>query len=253
MHLMQSENKMKTKILTAAKLQSLSTLGTVVGAFYFLESENVEWNMNRYSKGWHRAHGGCKEVTDRKVTVYQYCPRRKVKLHMVASVPFASWAGNTVLRALKGCGLFAPVKSALPLSVRLDAYYDAKLIETKHGYKIYSRTLLGEHQDYVIVSPLGMVYHDADKSKLIVGVIAKTRAKSRKLEGLIDWKKCRSLGFCVEGLTLFCSVFGLSTKERYTPAEIEGAVRKAPEKAVPFLSELKTLSSAIGYNVAEFN
>jgi len=144
-----------------------------------------------------------------------------------------------------------PKKPNAPLRIRLNEAYDAKLVDTKRGYKIYSRTLLGQHHDWVIESPLGMTYHDVDRVNLIKGLHKKIRNQSRKISGAIDWDKCRSLGFCKEGIRQFCADFGFDIKSAYTPLEIHTRVKQNAQKAVPYLRELKILADAVGYNAPE--
>jgi len=231
------------------KLEKDETFSSIqVGAWTITTEQDIDEDRNYYSKAWHRQYGPKRTISNRRITF----ERPWGKGTRSVTHPLKSWSGNFVEAAIVAEGL-APKKAHTPLSVRLSKAYDAALIAEKRGYKIYRRTLLGKAFDWVIVSPLGMTYHDADRSKLVQGLHEKIRHQTRKLKGLIDWTACKKLGFCDSGIREFCSIFGLSPKESYTPQEVEAAVRQKPECAAPFVAELCTLSKSIGYNVAECN
>lgn len=244
--------KMETKkYLTASEELSLTKSqieerSITAGAWTITASQEVDKDWHYYSKAWHRSHGPKITISDRKLTFQ----RKHGAGVMKRSVDLESWAGDFVANAIASLGL-GPKKSTTPLRIRLNAAYNAKLIEKKRGYKIYSRTLLGQHHDWVIESPLGMIYHDADRGNLVKGLHKKIRNQSRKISGAIDWKKCRSLGFCEAGIKQFCADFGLSIKAAYSPLEIHTRIKQDIEKALPYLHELKILADAVGYTAPE--
>lgn len=220
-----------------------------IGPWFYVQGEEQEKDYSYYSKGWHRRYGP-KISTYRQVQfarMFRGKPKRKI-------IDVKTWTGDWLAKAALEAGIVKPIKSITSLKIRLNNVYDAKLIDNKRGYKIYSRTLLGTHIDFVIVSPMGVVYHDADRKNLISGLHIKVRATANKLalpgSNLIDWAACKKLGFCDPGINEFCDIFGFSTDGRYTAQEIERAVRKRPHLATPFLAELKTLASAYSYSVS---
>lgn len=231
--------------LSLAKSQ-IEKISIHVGAWTITASQSVEKDWHYYSKAWHRSHGPKVTILDRKITFQ----RKHGAGVMKRSVDLESWSGDFVANAIVSLGL-EPKKPTTPIRVRLNKAYDAKLTETKRGYKIYSRTLLGQHHDWVIESPLGMIYHDADRGNLVKGLHKKIRNQSRKISGAIDWKKCRSLGFCETGIKQFCADFGLSIKGAYSPLEIHTRIKQNIQKALPYLRELKILADAVGYNAPE--
>jgi len=220
-----------------------------LGGGWWLRRETIEdRDWEKYSKSWHRTHGPAVTVTARRVTIAR----------MVAGVPerhvvnLATWSGDWRARAIVEAGL-APT-SSVPLAIRLHRAYDAELVSTRHGYRIYRRTLLGQAMDWVAVAPLGTTYHHETREGLIRGLHDKLRNRELKITGrLIDWAKCRSLGFCETGIRAFCDAFGLSPRGAYAPEEIERAVRSNPGAATPYLAELKTLATALGFAIPEFN
>lgn len=239
------------KYLTASEELSLAKsqiekISITIGVWTITSSQSVDKDWHYYSKAWHRSHGPKVTISDRKITFQ----RKHGAGVMKRSVDLESWSGDFVANAIVSLGL-EPKKPTTPIRVRLNKAYDAKLTETKRGYKIYSRTLLGQHHDWVIESPLGMIYHDTDRSNLIKGLHKKIRSQSRKISGAIDWKKCRSLGFCETGIKQFCADFGLSIKSAYSPLEIHTRIKQDIQKAIPYLHELKILADAVGYNVPE--
>lgn len=204
--------------------------------------EELDWNY--YSKAWHRAHGPKRTIYDREIVFSRQFRGKEQKKY----INLESFRGNIVENAILAHGL-EPKRSKHSLKIRLHKAYDSKLIDEKRGYRIYSRTLLGEHIDYVIQSPLGMVYHDKYRENLVKGLHKKIRHQSRKLKGLIDFKFCKKLGFCDEGIKSFCSIFGFDLKGSYTPEEVENAVKQNLSAASPFVSELRTLANALGYKI----
>lgn len=231
--------------LSLAKSQ-IRERSIIVGAWTITSNQDVDKDWHYYGKAWHRSHGPKVTVSDRKLTFQ----RKHGAGILKRVVELSSWSGDFVANAIVSLGI-EPKKPTTSLRIRLNKAYNAKLIEKKRGYKIYSRTLLGQHHDWVIESPLGMIYHDADRGNLVKGLHKKIRNQSRKISGAIDWKKCRSLGFCETGIKQFCADFGLSIKSAYSPLEIHTRIKQDIQKAIPYLHELKILADAVGYNVPE--
>jgi len=214
--------------------------------------ETITWDNNCYSKGWHRAYGGKKIVDARYVDFKRMTPRGPEHIR----VDIDSWRGNWLAKAITEAGL-APDRKNLPsLKIRLNKAYDAKLIAEKRGYKIYSRTLVGAHVDYVIQSPLGMVYHDTERANLVRGLHDKIRAKMLRLRlpgGKIDWSLCKKLGFCSAGIKSFCDAFGFDTRKSYSARDIYDRVKRDMSKAAPYFAELKTLAQAVNFDAPELH
>lgn len=244
------------KFLTALDIKDhnygrTTTAKTSLRMWTVTTSQYVDSSRTYYSKSWHRSYGPKFTVTDRKITL----SRKHGKGILTRTLNLNSWTGDYLARAVNELDL-APKKSKIPLSIRLNKAYDAKLHKVIRDHKIYSRTLLGEHVDYVIVAPLGTTYHDFNYKTLIKGLYKKIRAQRKKTnfgDGIIDWDVCRELGFCKEGIKEFCTIFVLNTKSKYAPAQIEAAIRKNPTHAAPFMAELKTLATAYNYPVSSWS
>ncbi len=192
-----------------------------------------------------------KKVFGRNVEFRRINPGTGEKECRLVKLP--SWRGNWLAAAVVQADL-APESPQAPLKIRLHPAYDARLIDEKRGYKIYSRTLAGAHVDYCIVSPMGVTYHDVDRSRLIAGLREKTRTAFSRLRlpgGGIDWKLCKKLGFCDAGIKSFCDAFGFDVKGVYSPEQIYSAVKRHADRAAPFLYELRALASAVGIKVPE--
>jgi len=200
-----------------------------------------------YSKAWHRSHGPKKTVTGRVLTFSRKHGRGRIN----KSIEIKSYSGDFLANSINSLGLNKK-PSKIALKIRLNKAYDAKLIKKTRGYKIYERTLLSQVVDYAVESPSGVVFHADKICDLIPGVHKKMRSKARKLAGVVDYKKCKKLGFCDAGIHEFCAVFGLDLAGNYTLAELEKIIRNDIEKAAPFLSELKILAAAFNYDVVEF-
>lgn len=212
------------------------------------QDEDREWDV--YSKAWHRAHGPKVTVTNRRGSFRRINPATGEPEIRTANMD--SWRGDWLAAAVVKAGL-QPANPQASMAVRLHAAYDAVLIETRHRYLVYRRTLVGKFVDWVIIAPLGTTFHATNKKDLLPGVHAKIRAKKASLEGrMIDWNKCRKLEFCETGILAFCDLFNLNPKSSYTPEEIERVVRANPSAAAPYLPELRTLAEAVGFVVPEF-
>ena len=237
-----TKNTLLNNPLDGLKLDNReSTKSYQLGHWEIVASQTVDEDRNYYSKAWHRSYGPKFTVSDRKLTFTR--PWGKGK--RVLEYPLKAWSGDFISRAIIDLGL-AP-KTKQPLSIRLNKSYDAVFVESKMGYDFYRRTLLGTPVDWVIISPLGVTYHDEKRNNLVSGLHKKIKAQSRKLKGLIDYKKCRELGFCEDGIRSFCNTFNLNIKLSYTPDEIAKVVNRDMVSAKPFLPELQTLAKAYNY------
>lgn len=217
-----------------------------VGKWTIEVSQNIEKDDSFYSKSWHRTYGAKYTVENRLIKF----SRKHGRGRLNRSVPLTSWSGRFLSNSIVQAGL-APKSPKLPLRIRLHKAFDAHYVKSIRGYKIYCRTLLGAPVDWVIVAPLGTTYHTDKYSELIRGLFTKIRANSKRLDldsNLIDWDVCRQLGFCKTGIQEFCDLFNLNVSGQYSCADIELAVREAPELAEPFIAELMTLAKAYNYS-----
>lgn len=217
-----------------------------VGNWEIKTSQYVDEDRNCYSKKWHRTYGAKFTVSDRDITFR----RKHGRGFIVKTVSLNSWAGNYIENAVVAAGL-APKITSIPLNVRLHKAFDATLIKTLRGHKIYQRTLLGQPVDYVIVAPMGTTFHSDNYNELIRGLYKKIRAAATtKLAGdMVGWAACKALNFCSAGITEFCETFGLSPKKSYPLRHIEQVVRANLDAAMPFRAELLTLAAAYNYPV----
>jgi hypothetical protein len=214
-----------------------------IGGWTVTAWQEVEKNWKFYSKAWHRAHGPAITVTGRFVRFTSPTGKR------TKTVELEGWRGNWQVKALLAAGLVKPRKGQM--NIRLNEAFDIKHIESRRGYKLFERTLKGEHVDYCVVSPLGMTYHAASWAECLKGLKQKRRAQERKATATIDWSFCRGLGFCQDGIKEFCSVFGFNLKDSYTPLEVYQAVIANPSAAKPFESELRTLANVVGFTLPQ--
>lgn len=235
----------------SATQQVVEDLGcdVIIGGCLLVRSdvENTDWNY--YSKAWHRAHGPKRTISDRKVTIYKYNGRCKNPLQVAAVVEFDGWRGNVLLQSVKQSGLFTAPESKIPLSVRLDKFYDAKLIRAIGHINIFERTLLGSHIDYCAVLS-GVTFHAATIRAAVRGVHVKIKAAAKRRNHPIDLKLCKELGFCDAGIKQFCNVFSIDIHGSYSPAEIEGIAKESPSKAAPFESELRVIANTLNYKTS---
>lgn len=231
-------------LIATPNSKNYTTLLTL-GAWSVKAEENGSWNNNKYSKAYHRKFGGVWEVDSR--TVHFSRPWGKGQINKIINL--SSWQGDFLAKSIIEAGL-SPKKYNAPKAVRLNDAYDAKHIETKRGYKIYSRTLLGVHVDWAIVSPNGVTFHHDSRRELIRGLNKKIQAKVKaKFSKQINWKFVKELGFCDKGIKEFLSITGLNKESAYSPEEVHRAIQRVGYNAVAhFASELNTLAKACGYN-----
>lgn len=218
-----------------------------LGNWTVTTDQHIDEDWDYYSKGWHRSHGPKISISNRRITLSRPWGRGT----QTKSISLTSWAGNYLEKAIVELGL-APKKSKLPLHVRLHKAFDAKLIKTVRGHKIYQRTLLGQPVDYVIVAPFGTTFHADKYSDLIKGLYRKIRSIKGNLKlgnDFVDWKACKKLGFCDAGIKSFCNDFGFNINQSYTCSQIEQKIQQNPSAAAPYLPELKQLAEAFNYSI----
>lgn len=185
--------------------------------FKFIESGN--YNNNKYSKSYHKKYGGAWEKENSYVIVNR-------NNEFLKKIEVDNFKGNTLHKIIHE--LTDKVVSDVPLYVRLNEYYDAKIIKSILGYTIYKRTLLDQFYDYVIVSPDKLTYHDSELKNLFIGLKEKVRTKSLKAENkLVNFKILRLLGFCKDGITQVAEYLELSTSKNYSVDEIVDLFKKS--------------------------
>lgn len=218
----------------------------IFGGFLFEQMEMNSEDWHYYSKAWHRAHGPKRSTSDRKITIYKYNGRAGGKLQEVEAVEFDGWRGNLLLQTIKRSNLFVAPQSKMPLSIRLDKFYDASLVRSIGHIKIYARTLLEQHVDFCAVLN-GITFHANTIRAAVRGVHVKIKALVKKRNSPINLWLCRELGFCDAGIKQFCNVFSIDINSDYTPSEIETIVKANLAKAAPFESELRTVAKTLSY------
>jgi hypothetical protein len=206
--------------------------------------EDVSYDNNKYSKSWHRAHGGAKSVDARWVLIRRVTADGTLESH---DITVNAWRGNYLLDALIQAGVVPDTKA--PLRITLHRAFNVRTIRQGRILKIYERTLGGKHIDYCIVAG-DYTFHAGTVREAIAGLRKKIAAATLKAKGqAIDLALCKSLGFCDTGVRDFAAAYDLDLKSTYSPAEIERRIRQNPDAAAPYRSELRTLANAIGYTI----
>ena len=206
--------------------------------------EEVTKDYNYYSKSWHRKYGPKVTVDARYVEFVSDKGQRRV-------VHLDSWRGNWRLNVLLKAGIVRPRKGMM--HVRLHEACDIELVQESRSYRVYRRTVKGEFLDLCVVSPLGLTYHAETLAQCLKGLRLKRRALQDKQEGrIIDFDLLRKLGFCEPGIREFCSRFGYRLSDRVTPQAVYERISMTPERARPFVRELKILADYLNFNVPEF-
>ncbi len=226
-----------------AKGQLHSRLGYIqIGAWRVFAREVGAWNNDRYSKSWHKSHGGVWEVERREVVAIRI---NQFGNFEEKTVQLDGWRGNWMLNSLLELGLLE--RQAGLKSVRLHEAFDVALEKTTLGYSVFKRTLAGEFVGYSLVAPTGMTYHATTIKAAFAGLRQKLKAVEISKTHKINWDFCKKLGFCDAGIKQFASTFGLAIKGQYSPEQIEVAIKTNVGAAAPFEMELRKLAQALNY------
>ena len=220
-----------------------------MGAWAVVASEKGDWN-SRYSKTWHRQHGGVWEVDSRTVTFTRPWGRGQRRI----TVELDGWRGDWLATAVVKAGL-APAKSAAPMSVRLNKAYDAKIASRRGQVTIWQRTLLVEVADFCATLKRDgktVTFHAYTPREAVAGLRKKIKAAQLRAEGkIIDRTLINKLHFCDQGVEEFCRITGIENRGTYTPDQIHAAIRAVGYESVAhFAPELKTLAQATGFDLS---
>jgi hypothetical protein len=216
----------------------------VVNGWHVRVEEDVEWDYACYSKSWNSKYGGRKVVTGRNVQIRRVTADGGLESRDQA---VGSFRGNYILDAIVQAGIL-PDRSG-PMSVRLHAAYDARIVRAGRSVKIYVRTLANEVVDFCAVVR-GTTFHAPTIKEAIAGLRTKlSHVVMRKNASLVDWKLCKSLGFCDTGISQFAQEFDFDIHASYTPNEIATRVKSNLSAAAPYISELNTLAKAVNYEI----
>lgn len=208
-----------------------------IGAWTITTSQRINEDRNYYSKSWHRQHGAKYTISDRKIEFSRKHGRGT--LRKVASVK--SWSGDYIAKAANKLGLGCKI-SKYPMRYRLDKAYDVKKADQKRGYKFYQRTLFNVAVDWIIESPAGVTYHAATRGELISGIHKKIRQANKAGTNRVTYESCLELGFCAEGIELFCSITGLDITASHSVSAIRAAYTGDNKRALAHLApEIKQL------------
>lgn len=216
-----------------------------VGKWWVSSKEDGQWNNDRYSKSWHRQNGGVWEVESRTVLIRRYDAEKKVVIKRDKEV--SGWRGNWALQACQAAGILRPKKIPSRLkSVQLNPLFGVRKVRQLGSMEVFERTLAGEHYDFCLLWH-GLTFHADSQRVAVQGLRQKMADVERKRNALINFRFCRSLGFCEEGIRQFCADFGLDPKGAYSPDEIRAAVERDRSAAGIYTGELRKLADAVGY------
>ncbi len=217
-----------------------------VGDWAIRVEENITYDYDFYAKSYGHPK---KTVESRKVLIRRIAPAGSQFPGTLESrdVDVDAFRGNYLLTALQSAGILPTLKTQMAL--RLNSAYEIATVRDGRLLKIYERTLGGKHIDYCAKAG-DYIFHAVTVREAIAGLRKKAASSQLRAKGhAIDWNLCKSLGFCDEGIREFARAFDLSLKGVYAPSEIEQRIRQNPSAAAPFVSELRTLASAIGYAI----
>lgn len=212
----------------------------------------IDEDWNYYSKAWHRRHGPKRTVSDRTLLIERKCGRGTRKW----VTDLKTFGGDFVARAVVKHGL-EPKRSKYSLKYRLNKAFDCKKIKRKRGYIFYKRILLNETIGFIVEAKCGTLYHlnkkhesdelnEREMIKLVNDKLKKSKLK--KTNKLINYKLCRSLGFCEAGIKSFCDDFGFSLKDELSAKELFNKLDTKSKQVSAYLRELKSLAKAVNFD-----
>ena len=183
------------------------------------------WNYDRYSKGWHRQHGGVWEVQGRRVELLR--ANRVGALEVVRKVWIDGFRGHWLIRAI--AELYDLPKVRVPRAlkaVQMGDFFEVEQVRSLGGVRIYRRTLAGETVDYCAVME-GTTYHAAGARAALVGLRHKckqargaaARVASAEAE-MLTVEHGRRLGFCEAGMNSFCVANGVDFHGAYSRGDL---------------------------------
>lgn len=234
------------RTLTALQGAGCKEIARIAG-WWISTDEEIEEDRNYYSKAWHRAHGPKKTVVSRTVQIRSYDSKTKtvVKLDQVVE----GWRGNWALKAVIDAGIVQPVRVSTKLKpIQLHPAFAVIPVRNYGEIEIYRRELAGEIEDYCALWH-GLTYHAATPRAAVHGLKTKLNAVTEQRDRPINWKLCRTLGFCEAGIKQFCRDFDLDPAGSYSPDQIRCAIEGDLESAAPYAGELRKLAQAVGYAI----
>ena len=208
-----------------------------IGSLIFRGVEEGEWVNDRYSRSWHRQHGGVWEVSERRVDMLAV--NRCGELEVIRSVQLQSFRGHWLVRSIVELLDLEKVSVPTPLKpVQMGDYYSIRQLRSIAGVDLYVRMLAGEIVDYAVAVG-GETYHAESPREAIRGLRRKISERERaeaarvaRDREMITAEYGSDLGFCAAGMEEFCDFNGLDIDGRYSRGELRRVVgaRKAENR-----------------------
>ena len=196
--------------VSLAKLQSerLNNTYAIYKGQYITTETQMAFDDSEVSFG-----NGTIKTIGRKILI-----RHKKKI--VFERKLKTYSGNFVLNAIEShFGRVKNVKVVPELKpVQLNPKITVYELPECDGIRIFERLFSNVHYDYCALKD-GITYH-AESILQCMNGWNKKKELSKAGAKIINWRICRALGFCSEGLRSFCSCNNISTKEDYTVSEL---------------------------------
>jgi hypothetical protein len=212
------------------------------GDVIFAAKEVGTWSNRRYSKTWHRQHGGVFEVSERRVNMLR--PGPLGTLQVASSIQVPAFRGHWLVRAI--ASILELPKPQVPASLRSVQGLDLFSIErvtTLAGAEIYRRKVGPIDVDFCALCD-GATFHAATPELALEGLARKSRqpAQASPPSELISRDTGLQLGFCMAGIQDFCDVNGIDVEATLTRTELRRIVaRRRDENASRWERELREL------------
>lgn len=188
------------------------------GKYLVTCKESVSYDNKKYSKSWHRAHGGAKSVDSRDVVFFNTLTDE------ITKVAVDAWRGEYVAQAIAQFLKLQPVKVAKQLrKIQLNEAFDIVKVREIAGAQVWQRTIGGYHWDYCVVSG-NETFHASTVKAAIEGLRKKREARVEADSETINYQTAKAAGFCRTGIAQFCNDNDLDIDGEYTRAELRKIV-----------------------------
>jgi hypothetical protein len=187
-------------------------------------------NHERYSKTWHRQHGGVWEVSERRVDMQRRGPLGSMEV--VRSIQVPGFRGHWLVRAIASLlELPTPRVPAALRSVQGVDVFSVDPLPNIDGAEMYRRSLGPIEVDFCAVRG-GVTFHAATPRSAVDGLArkAQSRARTDKPADLISVRTGLKLGFCMAGIRDFCDVNEIDVEASFTRKDLREIVSQRREE-----------------------
>lgn len=230
---------LKTTVVEAQRLQSLTVVNGTI--FRVLYDEEKIWNYYAKSYKFPKV-----TISRRRIEIVN--PKlhsQYISFERINTIAYLeNFAGNYLINAIAEYFKMQPIKVCKALKpVQLNVFFNPVLVHEFKSYKIYKLMFADQLVKFCIVDNNGNTFH-GDKSELVKGLQTKLQAKVERFATVIDYKYCKTLGFCDEGIEFFKADNNI-TVDSMTFEELQAVVTQNKETNEKYTAELRRMGIKI--------